>query len=404
MRAANVIVIVIVIVNALACSNVTFPDGANWPTPSVPAFSRSPRLAITDDGENDLAIVSTSPMPSLLTYAPVGLSPVQNQGPHHLAASPDGKTLYVNLSNFAPGSGSGPSGFTGTGALPGWLLAIDAATYARTGLVQLDRDPGDVVLSRDGKTAFVSHYDLLRLQDQLTKGLPEEQGFSTVAVVDTAAMKETAAIPVCATAHGLALSADEKTLYVACSLADQIAVVDLAARAAVRVPLGNDAGPVGQPNLFPYALARSPSDGAIWISCNGASGISGWAGLRVFDPQKGAIDPSRQLALTGVAMFGDWLPDGKTLVVPHQGDDKISLVDTTSSTEIATISLPDMACLRAHMVRVAAGGAGGWLVCEGDHVARRGSLVTLDLQARTVVGWVEVGLFSDGVVALPPAP
>lgn len=34
----------------------------------------------------------------------------------------------------------------------------------------IDRSPGDVILTAEGKYAFVSHYDLLRLQAALTAG------------------------------------------------------------------------------------------------------------------------------------------------------------------------------------------------------------------------------------------
>jgi DNA-binding beta-propeller fold protein YncE len=391
----------------LGCArgDVAFPpDGAAWPSPATPSWSHQARLAITDDGDDTLAFVSTDPMPALLGFAPVGDDPLRIEAPHHLAASPDGQTLYVNLSNYAPGSAVGPSGAVDLGDMPGVLVKLRASNYEKLAETTLDHDSGDVVLSRDGATAYVSHYDLLKLQDALGRGLPEAQGYSTVAVVDTATMAPPELIPVCATAHGLVLSDDERTLYVACSLADEVAIVDLGSRAVRRVPVGPAAGPLGAPNYFPYAITRSPSDGSVWISCNGGSGGAAWAGVRVYDPKTGAMDDTRALPLNGVAMFGDWLPDGKTLVLPHQGDDVVSIIDTATSMELAAIPTPAQACLRAHMVRVAPGGHSGWLTCEGDHVRTRGTLVTLLLDPPYgVVGYVEVGLYSDGVVLLPPA-
>lgn len=387
---------------ACGASSIAFPpDGGDWPAAVIPDSSRRERLVITDDGDDTLAIVSTEATPALLGFAPAGVNPVQLEGPHHLAASPDGRTLYVNLSNYAPGSGAGPHGPVGTGRDPGNLLVVDAATYRAIGVVPLDRDPGEVILSRDGKTAWVSHYDLVKLEDALTRGLPEPDGFSTVATIDTATLAPPALLPVCATAHGLAASTDEKKLFVACSVADQIAIVDLATHAVTRLPVGPGAGAIGQPVYFPYAVSVAPADGSVWLSCNGASGAQGWPGLRVFEPSTGKMADARALRLPGVPMFGDFLPDGATLVVPQQGIERVSFIDTRTSQEVGAIDLPPATCLKAHMVRVSADGNFGWVSCEGDHVSRRGTLVTLDLQARAVIGFVEVGLYADGIVRVP---
>ena len=92
---------------------------------------------------------------------PVGDVPVELEGPHHLAASPDGKYIYYNLSNYVPGTGSGPHGSHGIGTVPGSLVKLDAATSGSVAEVLVDRSPGDVILTSDGKLAFVTHYDLL---------------------------------------------------------------------------------------------------------------------------------------------------------------------------------------------------------------------------------------------------
>src|SRR5437667_315867 len=82
---------------------------------------------------------------------------------------------------------------------------------------------------RDGTTAFVSHFDVLRFTDALKGGGADDpQGFSTLAVVDTATMARPPLYPVCPTMHGMALSADEKTLYVTCGYTDQLALFDVA--------------------------------------------------------------------------------------------------------------------------------------------------------------------------------
>src|SRR6185312_11288144 len=216
---------------AWGCSQpVSFPADSNWPSPAIQPFVHQARFAVTDNLSDELSYVDPI-QPTLLGNVPVGDVPVELEGPHHIAASPDGKYLYYNLSNYVPGTGSGPHGSHGTGTVPGSVVKLDAMTNEKVGEVLVDRSPGDVILSKDGKTAYISHYDLLRLTSALTAGvnLPDA-AYSDVAIVDTDAMTRLAMIPVCATAHGEGLSLDGNTLYVTCANGDELAIVDVTDR------------------------------------------------------------------------------------------------------------------------------------------------------------------------------
>ena len=380
-------------------SGLAFPDGSSWAQTPRPAFASQARLAITDNGDDTLAFVSMDlPKPRLDGFIPIGDIPVEREGPHHIAAARDGKSLFVGLSNYVPGSGAGPHGSHGLGTVPGSLLKLDAATGEKIGEAVVDRSPGDVILTRDGNTAYVSHYDLLRLQDQQDKGLPVEQGFSTIAVIDTRTMARPNLFPICATAHGIVLSDDEKTLYAACGQTDELAIMDLATHTATRVPVGAAPGKPLQPNYFPYALARAPKDGSIWISCERSGEV------RVFDPRTQKIDESRTITVGGVPLFGSFLSDGKTLVVPHQGDEALSVIETSTSKETGVIHFPNDACLNAHVAMVMPDDETVYVVCEGDHATMPGTVLAASLRIKGVLDYVKVGLFPDGIVALPPAP
>jgi DNA-binding beta-propeller fold protein YncE len=384
---------------AAGCTqSVSFPANSNWPAPTVPAYVHQERFAITDNLSDELSYVDPV-HDMLLGDTPVGDVPVELEGPHHLAASPDGKYIYYNLSNYVPGTGSGPHGSHGTGTVPGSLVKLDATTNEELAEVLIDRSPGDVILSADGKYAFVSHYDLLRLQAALTAGtgLPDT-AYSDVAVVDTTSMTRIAMIPVCPTAHGEGLSADGNTLYVTCANSDQIAILDVTDRAhpsvTARVNVGPTPGTLDQPSYSPYALAVSPSDGTVWVSDNRS------ADVRVFDPSTMQMDGSKTVNVNGVAMFASFTPDGNTIYVPHQGDDQMTAIDTqTLATK--TLPLPSEACLNAHAFVLGPDGVNGVVVCEGDHVKRPGSVVFVNVAAFAITGYVNVGMFSDGAAWLP---
>jgi DNA-binding beta-propeller fold protein YncE len=393
----------LVLLVAVGCSpsvNFGAKSGKYTPPATLPYASQA-RFGITVNLSDHLAFVSADgAAPQLLGETPIGDIPVELEGPHHIAASPDGKWLYVNLSNYVPGTGSGPHGSHGTGTVPGSLLKVDALTGEEVAEVVVDRSPGDVIVSKDGKTAYVTHYDLLRLQTQLLKGDPPEKGFSTVAIVDTATMIRTAMIPVCPTAHGEGLSADGNTLYVTCAQSDELALLDVTDRTKptviTKVHVGPAPGTVGTPSYGPYALSVNPVDGSVWISDNNS------ADVRVFDPTKMQMDGSRTVFTGGVSMFGAFTSDGKSFFVPHQGDDKITAVDV-ASLGTRTLALPPSACLNVHALVLTPDEKSAVVVCEGDHLMRPGTILTLSIDGFFIVGSVPVGMFPDGAAWLPPA-
>ncbi|MGC3959918.1 MAG: hypothetical protein QM813_18915 [Verrucomicrobiota bacterium] len=377
---------------------VSYPEGLTWGEPALPTYTRQARLGISCNGDDTLAFVDADApeQPRLLGSAMVGFSPVETEGPHHLTSSADGKTIFFNLSNYVTNGGSGPHGAHGTGTVPGYLVKLDVQSGRQTGQVLVDRSPGDVVRSRDDKLIFVSHYDLARLTDALTRGLPAAQSYSSIAIVDAASMALLSLTPVCPTAHGMGLSADGQQLYVTCSLSDELAVLNVEnpqqPQLVKKLPVGPRPGPAGNPAYAPYALAVHP-DGLVWISNNQSKDV------RVYDPVAAKMDETKVVPVGGVAMFGDFSTDGKRLFVPHQGDDHVTEI-TLENLQLRELALPKTACLAAHVLHVLSPTSAA-VVCEGDHLTRPGTVVMLDLQAWAVRGSVEVGLFPDGLIKLP---
>lgn len=380
--------------------DVILPPGLSWDR-EPPDYLGQGRLAVTNNGDDTLAFVSldTPAQPRLLGLANVGDNPIDLKGPHHLMASPDGRFIYFNLSNYVVNGGSGPHGAHGTGTVPGYLIKLDVQTNQSVGRVLVDRSPGDIILSADGRRAFVSHYDLARFRDQLVQGRPAAEGFSSLIIADTESMQVLSMLPLCPTMHGMGLSKDERLLYVTCSLSDQLAVVEVAdpSKPVVRslVPIGPGANHAGNPAYAPYALRVHP-DGLVWISNNASQDV------RAFDPVQMKMDPQKVVSLTGIAMFSDFSDDGSMLYVPHQGDDRVTSIDL-ATLQLRTLALPQTECLNAHELRVLPGGS-AVVVCEGDHRMRKGSLVFLDLVSWAVRGSLEVGIFPDAVIRLPPLP
>ncbi len=388
-----------------ACSQeVSLSADLSWSSPPAPTYTEQPRLGITNNGEDTLAFVTadTAAAPRLLGKATVGSNPIELEGPHHLASSLDGRFIFLNLSNYVVNGGSGPHGAHGTGTVSGYLLKLDVRQNRPVAKVLVDRSPGDVILSADGKTVYVSHYDLARLNDQLIRQAPPEEGFSKIAIIAADSLELLSMIAVCPTAHGQGLSQDGKRLFVTCTLSDELAVLDVANPSqpalVAKVAVGANPGQLGHPSYAPYALSVHPN-GTVWISNNGSKDV------RVFDPQALAMDFSKVIPVGGIAMFGDFVStDQTTLYIPHQGDDRITAIDT-KTLQTQELSLPAEACLNAHVLRILPNMSSAVLICEGDHRVRKGTAVFIDLAQfptpKAVRGFVETGLFSDGVTYLP---
>jgi DNA-binding beta-propeller fold protein YncE len=395
----------VLLVFAAGCQHLVYPaSGSMFSQPEQPAWTHQARFAVTDNRSDLLSVVTAGqPTVSLLANVPVGDNPVELEGPHHLAASPDGAHIYFNLSNYVPGSGSGPHGSHGLGDVPGSLVKLDARTMTKVGEVLVDPNPGDVILNSSGTLAFVSHYDLLKLQQALFYGQPAPMAYSAIIIIDTASMTQISHTPTCITAHGMGLSADEKTLYVSCAQSDQMAVLDISDPGNPKVsspliPVGPGAATYGTPPVYgPYAVAVSPVDGSVWLSDNNSGDV------RCYDPVAGHMDPRRTVPVGGVAMFGAFSADGKTLFVPHQGDDQVSAI-SMADLSLRNLPLPPSLCLNTHMLVFTPDHSSAVIVCEGDHATRPGSILAMDPAAFVITGGVDVGLFPDGAAYLPPLP
>ncbi len=376
-----------------------------------PAFQRDPpqigslagRVLTTNNGDDTLSVLDPA-QPGPPKRLPVGFSPVELEGPHHLSVDPAGRFVYVNLSMAVAGSGSGPHGTHGGGTIPGYVVKIDVATARAVAWAQVDRNPGDNALSPDGRTLYVTHYDLIRWIRGSTGG-DLRAGDSNLVVVDTETMSVKQRIPLCPAAHGVRLTPDGNTAYATCG-PDEIAIVDLTARPPVaRRVLLPASRETTSCDRCPYALAIAP-DGTVWVSCLGAgSGLGGRGSLQIFDPRSGQFDPASAVALRGSPVFATFVGAAGSYraYVPEQGaaGSVVRVYEPgTPPREVQMLALEPEACLLAHMLVATPDGARGFLICEGDHRGP-GNFVWMDLPRLTVIDSVRIGVFPDGVALVP---
>ncbi len=199
--------------------------------------------------------------------------------PSALAASNDGKTLYI------------------AGATAGKVLVFDTASRKVTGSVAVPAAPSGLALSPDGAQLFV------------TCASPNSQ----VCIIDTAAGKVTTMLPAGHTTMAPVVSADGKTLFVCNRFQNNVSVIDLAGKKEVRrIAVQRE----------PVAAALT-ADGKFLLVANHlhhgrADADVVAAAVSVIDPVAGKVVKELPLP-NGSGLLRDIRvsPDGKYAVVTH---------------------------------------------------------------------------------------
>ena len=135
----------------------------------------------------------------------------------------------------------------GTGFGIGNIVAFDSMSGKMLGRIPVEMIPYDLVSSEDGKTLYVSNL-----------------ASKSVSVVDTAAMKVVASIPVGDNPNQMILSSDG-LLYVACSNDNSVVVIDTKTRAAIE-KISTTLHPHAPEGSTPNALALDRANGLLYVA------------------------------------------------------------------------------------------------------------------------------------------
>jgi DNA-binding beta-propeller fold protein YncE len=242
----------------------------------------------------------------------IGLMPVDINGPHGIAISPDKQYVYVSLGHGRP-----------DGSV--WKLKAgteDVVKYAPLGLF-----PATADISKDGEFLYVAnanfHGDMVP---------------SSVSVVATDAMIEVKRITTCTMPHGSRLSPDGTKHYSACMMDDMLAEIDTQRFDVSRsfmLTAGKEMGMEGAPRAQMKmsdltcvpTWAQPSNDGSeIYVACNKSNEIAvidaaTWKLSRRFPAGNGVYN----LAMT---------KDGR-LVATNKRGQSVSIFDPKSGKELA---------------------------------------------------------------------
>ncbi|MFF4801541.1 beta-N-acetylglucosaminidase domain-containing protein [Streptomyces sp. NPDC001351] len=217
------------------------------------------------------------------------------------------------------------------------VSSIDLSSGKSTALA-VGANPGEVVVSADGRTAYAA-----------------DQGSNTVSVIDVAAGKVTATVPVGRVPAGLTLTPDGRTLWVANYTDGTVQPVDTTTL-ATGTPLPVGSGPenmaitpdgrtlyvadIHDNTVSPVDLTTGKTETAVPVGPSPFNVVAAPDGRTVYVSDSGGStvtpidtatnDTEPTLLVTGQAYGLALSPDGRTLWVSPSNGDSVTPVDTVT--------------------------------------------------------------------------
>jgi DNA-binding beta-propeller fold protein YncE len=367
-----------------ACSGCKKETAITAPPVPIP-FARA--AYVTNNGSDTISILDRDS--DLVVTRSVDIDTSAHEAPHHLAVDPRAKTMFVGLAFPPPPEDpKSPHSSHGNGSANGKLLELDLASLTPVTSVEVDENPGDVVLTHDGTKVLVTHFDMKRAMQAAAAGRPPSEFFATLQVWDAKTMKKIGSRAICVAPHGVVTTNDDKKAIVACYGSDEIAIVDLTSPSlpTSRFVLGASEGVLGAPKYGPYSAALSPSEKNLLVADLESQDA------RIFSMQTSTF--GEPISLGARAMISAFI-DETSAIVPLQSPDGLAKIDVATGDISARAAFTKDQCEAPHAVKIADDGR-AFVVCEGDHV-HAGAVVEIDPKTLSIKKRWTVGNYPDGI-------
>ena len=329
---------------------------------------RSYYAYVCAESDDEVALVRFGPNGTeVLKRISVGSFPAENEGPHGINVSPDGRHWYVSLAHGMP-FGSVHKYETGTDQ---WVADVTLGMFPAT----LD------IAASTGLMYIVNLHG------------PMEP--STVSVVETRSMTEVAQVETGVMPHGARLSHDGRWLYTVSMMNDTLVELnaltfEVSRQLKFGEPVEND--PTGMESfgvsglVQPTWVSRPTPQGKVYVTGNSSN--------ELFEVDLNTWMITRRFKETGAGPYNlDITPDGRILVVTYKKDAAVGFWDLETGDELGRIST-----LRTvpHGVAITPDGRYAFITIEGVG-GEPGGLEIYDIETRERVGDVEVGKQAGGI-------
>ena len=342
----------------------TVPGGA--PDPTTARADSAYVLFVGLESEDAVAVVDPD-AGRVLRKIPVGISSEDIEGVHALAISPDGRHYYLAIAHGWP-----------YGSVWKMTTAKDSLV-ARTNVGLF---PATMAITPDGTWLFVANYNL--------HGDP---ALDSVSAVHTPTMTEVAKIPVCTKPHGMVASHDGKWIYASCTRDNVVRKISVASLSVVdSTNMLTDQDRAENRVCYPAGLALSADDSKLFVACHRH------AEVRVMPTA--ALGTITAAIATG---DGPYLirmdPRGERLWVPNRNDQTYTVIDVATEQAIAT--RPTSA---THPHTFAFGPDGTAYLSMESHAVVPGAIDVIDPTTFETRRSIPVGLQATGVAAIRLGP
>jgi len=356
---------------------------------SAYAQDRTYYLYVASEAADKITLVKYgSDGASVVKEINTGIMPIDIDGPHGLAVSPDKKYYYVSIAHGQPF---------------GSLWKYSTADDKLVGRVTLGMFPATLDLSPDGDFAFIVNFNL-----------HGDMVPSSVSVVATESMIEIARIPTCTMPHGSRLNSAGTRQYSACMMDEQLVEIDTSTLKTTRhfvLTKGSEAGMMGAPMRMSNMDHGTQSSGghgteppkpgdtscsptwaqpakkraSVFVACNGSSDIveistDAWKLVR------------RIPAGAGVYNLGITNDDTK-LIATNRRDQSISIFDADSGKELARLPTKRKV---VHGIAVSPDDRYAFISVEGI-AAEAGTVEVVNLRSLKTVATVDVAPQAGGI-------
>lgn len=317
----------------------------------------------------------------------VGVNPVEPDGPHGVAVSPDGRHFFVSTAHGLPF---------------GYLWKYETASGRLAGRVELGLFPASMQVSPDGHYVYVANFNL-----------HGEMEPSSVSIVAVGEMVEVARVETCTMPHGSRFNAAGTRQYSTCMMDEALVEIDATTFEVARhflLTKGSEHGMSGAPgsgerrtggadhaghgmadpaagNVKCSPTWATPSvDGrSVFVACNAANDIAevdvaSWTLKRRIPGGNGVYN-------LGVTR------DGRRLIATNKRGQSVSVIDIASGRtekEIATLRRV------VHGVAVSDDDRYAFISVEGVG-SEPGTLEVIDLRSLERVASVDLGQMAGGV-------
>jgi len=326
---------------------------------AAPAGAGAQVLLVGLESEDAVAVVDPI-AGTVVRKIPVGISGEDIEGVHALTVSPDGRHYYLAIAHGWPN---------------GSVWKLTTAEDSLAGRANVGLFPATMVITPDGTWLFVANYNL--------HGDP---ALDTVSAVHTPTMTEVARIPVCTKPHGMAVSHDGKWVYASCTRDNVVRKIDVASLSVVDSTnmLTEQDGTEGR-TCYPAGLALSADDSKLYVACHRH------AEIRVVTTEPlGTITNAIPTGDGPYLIRSD--PAGRRLWVPNRNDGSFTVIDLADEMPIATRQAS-----ASHPHTFAFGPDGTAYLSLESHGVVPGAIDVIDPETLEIRRSIEVGLQATGV-------